>query len=747
MRPLGATLLLLETLAVCLDAAAAEPAAAEVRQHRGRPTVFINGVPTALPTYSPMGWSKPHREAAIPAFAKHRMGAYFLAWPRDGDVADLDDQAAFILAHDPDAWFLVRNGRAESKAWRAAHPEELVVDEDGRRLPVPSLASQAGWAVQAANSVKVIRTCEGRPWSHRLIGYWYGLRIEGSHEPMMEHLLFDHSPVMTAAWRAFLHERYGTVEALRQAYGEDGLTFNTVPVPRDRLRGPVPEVSRLLYWQPASENQPLRDYLELNGRLFREGFAHIARATATATDRKRLLLYDAFKQTMLGWSNRGFFNMKTSWPLAYAELMAGSGHLGVAACLEQAEGFSGVITPHDYQVRGVGGICEPEGIVDATVLRGRAFFCEYDMRTYANPSEHGAYGMATDIQAFAAINWRNIATALTRGYNGYWMDLCGQVQGWYGAPEIHRVIERSVEVVRQSIAWPHADVPGIAVIVDDRAVLETNGDGRFFNEALMWELKLGISRCGVPYRVYLLEDLALDAFPEHRLFYFPNLFRVDEERLALLRRKVFRNGHVVLWGPGSGISDGTTLSPRHAERLTGFQFHYVPVNHPRRTHIQNFAHPITRGLPADVIYGSPLAYGPLLYPKNGTELGRAWTKQGRQWSGLSVLEHGRGAAGRDAGDWTSVFTTAVPIPATLWRNLARHAGAHVYCTSNDILLADASVVALHSIQSGPKTLRLPSPARVLDLVTGKPVGEAPTDTLHFELDAPATRLFLLRTAD
>jgi hypothetical protein len=46
-------------------------------------------------------------------------------------------------------------------------------------------------------------------------------------------------------------------------------------------------------------------------------------------------------------------------------------------------------------------------------------------------------------------------------------------------------------------------------VVDDRATLDTNGAGRYPFLAISEHLRLGIARCGVPYRVYLLEDLAL----------------------------------------------------------------------------------------------------------------------------------------------------------------------------------------------------------------------------------------------
>ena len=60
------------------------------------------------------------------------------------------------------------------------------------------------------------------------------------------------------------------------------------------------------------------------------------------------------------------------------------------------------------------------------------------------------------------------------------------------------VIRRQVDVIRQSLSWTHETVPGIAMVLDDTSVLETNGSGNYLNEAVMWEWKMGLARYGVP---------------------------------------------------------------------------------------------------------------------------------------------------------------------------------------------------------------------------------------------------------
>lgn len=740
----------------------------EVRTHNGRPTIFIDGKPDALPGYSP-GTTREFYEKYMPLFYKQKMGVYPIwieGWGVAGEnrwwhgdavsevpramsrsgVFTLDDQVAHIRRGDPGAYLIVRFYTRPPDSWSELHPNEFTVTEDGAVLGTPSLASDAFWEKAAAFSAALVRYCESQPWGSRVIGYNTHYLEEGSHMPVAAGYLFDHNPLMLKKYRDFLRRKYGSLEELRAAHNDRSLTFETVTVPKDRLRGPLPAAAGIHYWQNAKENQPLRDYLELTRDLFHRRFTQCARAMEDAAGRKVLILHDALKQVMLGWNHHGFFGYGwsgVSWNPAYPEFMAGSGHMDIANLISTAPGLSGILTPHDYHARGVGGVYEPEGAADTAVLRGKYFWAEMDTRSGARD-----IGSARNYREWAAITWRNFATGWTRGFNSYWM-YGFFIADWFADQPVQDVIRRQAAVIRQSLDWPHKAVPGIAMVLDDSAVLETNGSGNYLNEAVMWEWKMGMARCGVPHNIYLWEDLALDQFPKHRVYYFPNLFRVDDRRLELLRKKVFRDGNVVVWGPGSGISDGTTIGAASAARLTGFAFEMIPANAQRRILISNFTHPITRGLDEDLIIGGPLAYGPVIMPVDGTELGLAWAKGGNNHIGLAIKEFGKGAAGKSGGketlgegDYAALFTTAVPLPGALWREIARYAGAHVYTESNDVFLADNKVVALHSLKSGKKTIALPGRYRVTDLVSGERRSGA-ASRIEFDLQAPETRVFLL----
>ena len=737
--------------------AAGEPLVAEIRPHLGRPTVFVGGTAVTLAAYSPAGgWNHDLFQREMAHFAARKLDCFFVgigqaeSEPRDFFATPLwtgdeitaqpkvsfrmspDEQAETILRDHPQATIIVRFGLHEPMTWQERHPDELFVDEDGKRLAVPSLASAAYWDAAARYAAAALEYAEGRPWADRVIGYANFMRMEGTHEPLIQRSLFDHGPAMTARWRRWLEAKYGTVEKLRAAHGDQTLTFATVAVPRDRLRGPVAEVSAIPYWQAGPANAPLRDYLLLQRDLYHEGFRQVAAASAAALEklgRRRFLVYDSHKSVMLGWDNAGFFDKKVDWRHAFPELMAGSGNLGIAA-LFKGPGIDGLITPHDYQARGTGGVFEPEGIADSAVLRGKVMLCEMDTRTWAGKDP---IAPARDAREFAAVTWRNVATALTRGFTPYWMDV---YEDWFAPPEIQSTIDRQAEVLRESVAWPHETVPGIAMILDDEAVLETNGDGRFLNEAVLWEWKTGLARSGVPVRIYLLDDLALPEFPPHRVYSFPNLFKIDAARRKLLEEKVLRNGHVVVWGPGTGISDGEKIGPQTAAAVTGFTFDLLPVNDHRRTLLTDTAHPLTKGLSPATALGGPLAYGPVLLPKDGHPLGHAWTKLGRNLAGLAVKE--RQAA--DGSKWTSVFTSTPGLPAGFWRNAARVAGAHVWCETDDLVFADSSLVAIHSAAGGPRKLLLPRDCDVVDVVSGQTIARQVRD-IKLDMQGPETRVF------
>ncbi|MFO7976297.1 MAG: hypothetical protein R6V12_16880 [Candidatus Hydrogenedentota bacterium] len=98
---------------------------------------------------------------------------------------------------------------------------------------------------------------------------------------------------------------------------------------------------------------------------------------------------------------------------------------------------------------------------------------------------------------------------------------------------------------------------------------------------------------------------------------------------------------------------------------------------------------------------------------------------------------------KQMNEWTSVYAPQPNLSGTVLHDLARKAGVHVYSDAQEPLYANAQFLAVHSLDGGDRTYRLPRKStRVTELFSGRVVAEN-TDTLTDRLDAPATMLYRL----
>lgn len=761
----------------------------KVRPWRGKPTLFENGRPVPACLYcNPLDINRRRGVEVHERFARQGYrhfvatvrggvdGDWFTTafWTDDGVFPDITEPAAIaglhvyqqaeaILRVCPDARFWVRFQSASPPLkWRQQRPDQLLLDSYGKRFDEPSLAS-AAYLEQAARYVaNTVRFCERQPWGERVVGYLLYPLGEGTTVLTCEGSLFDRSTPMQEAFRAFLHRRYGTDAALREAWGRPDATLAAAEVPDDRAfreRGATRRAAidvatphgkatpHRLHWPEPQDTAAERDYClcmrELTRRYLQALLAPVRREAPG-----KLAGIDAFKQTMLGWP---LIPRWTGDYQAHQGLMhAVSGAFGMAEFLDLPE-LDAVATPHDYLHRGMGFGYEGEGIGDSVVLHGKLMLMEEDQRTdlVADPTFNPLRGPA---ETRAGL-WRNLGAALSRGYNSYLCEMSGR-GSWFDSDEIGALAGARRRVHDAATFWPRREVPSVVMVVDDWSVLDEDFSIGYQYLAVIHQRLYGLSRCGVPFRLHLLEDLDRDDFPAcHRLFLFPNLFRATPERLDLLRRKVFRNGHVAVFGPASGITDGRALSAETATALTGIPLELVRQESPRFVTLDRFDHPITRRL-SRLDYGDSHPYGPLLVPREHPEVTRLG---GIQWPGaldgpgLVVREFGRGATGngrpgpRGPGDYAAVFTCAVPLPAELLRALARFSGTHVYAETDDLVFADSCSLTVHAVRPGPRTIRLPRTTRVFDLVHDRDLGRR--RELRLRVQPPQTDLFHLGPGD
>ena len=657
--------------------------------------------------------------------------------PNPAEAAkDVEGQAQAILAMDPQAHFYVRFGEAVPKTWATRHPGEMQLSSTGIRMDQLSLAADSGWDHFHLYLRNLIAYCEARPWVDRIVGYIYFAMGEGLTNLACHGFSFDVSDAMQRVFSNFVRARYLTDDALRLAWNSPEARLDAVRVP-DEAEWKAKR-DALLHWPEPAQVRRERDYFDLQAVLFRQTFRGIMGTLRDATASRPVLLgIDALKQPMIGWLLNQAFG-RQDWitnPVSdYPEMALASGAIDVGDLLDDA-GWDLVITPSDYTVRSVGYGHESEGVSDSLRLRGKAMLAENDSRSWVGAESETLGAFLTPAEARAGL-LRNMAWTLSRGHLQYWMNAGGN---YFHDPKIHEIAVRDERrLLDASIYWPHLETEhAICFVIDDSSPRHENGTAGYQQIASLWQRHLGLAHCGVPYRVYLLSDLANDSMPKYRTYLFPNLFEINDERLALLRRTVLCDGRMAIFGPATGITNGTTLGAEGISQLLGIEFELVARQASRRVLVHG-SHPLTANLPASLSYGDSYAYGPILVPTRAAvntggfaTLGSATTFWGVNKPGLILKE---------TPDCKMVWSVAMPLPANLLRECCRYAGSHIWCEEDDIVLASETVAAIHSVKAGPRTLLLPTPRPVWDLLSGEKLGESVT-RIDVTMASPETRLF------
>lgn len=331
---------------------------------------------------------------------------------------------------------------------------------------------------------------------------------------------------------------------------------------------------------------------------------------------------------------------------------------------------------------------------------------------------------------------------MSRGLHDYW---CNVGSSYFHAANIHEhTVAKLAPALDRMNDWPHRETrDAIALVIDDTSPLVEDFTSGYQSLAVIWQRIRGLAHCGVPYRILLLSDLARGNVPRYKAWLFPNLFKVDDDVLALLRRTVLRDGNVAIFGPATGITDGRLLTAEPASRLLGVPMELHPRTCVRHVVVQDIpGHAISRELPASHIFGDSLPYGPTLTPcDRAVEACASATTLGH--ANLCWLIHRSGFFINELPECRIVWSCAMPLSAEVLRACARTAGCNIWCEENDVIYASDSVAAIHTVKSGPRTLRLPRRCRVTDAISGD-TQETDTDgCLQLELRAPETRVFLL----
>jgi hypothetical protein len=327
------------------------------------------------------------------------------------------------------------------------------------------------------------------------------------------------------------------------------------------------------------------------------------------------------------------------------------------------------------------------------------------------------------------------------------MDLTDQA--WFDAPEASEAIRKLKGIEERLQGIERGPFGEVALVVSQRSMLFQAPREGLHNATLKMFRNWHLSRMGAPFEQLLIEDLSRSDLPAYKLYIMANLFYVSKEQRDLIDRVVKRDNAVVLWVYAPGYLDDLSASPENMDSLTGIKFGMANVRQELDVHLTTLDHPITRGLPAGMAYGTGVGRDEYLHPPKiqympETAVGPAFYADDAQAVvlGLAQSTGKPGLVLKEFETWRSIYSAAPVLSWQLLRNIARYAGVHLYSEQGDMLWANRVFLAVYSQSSGLHQLRFPNPVTLEDAYRGETLGEG-ISAFEIEMRQWETGLFLM----
>lgn len=553
---------------------------------------------------------------------------------------------------------------------------------------------------------RLIAHVDASPYADRIIGYHIA---SGTTEEWMmwganENQWVGYSPVNVARFRDWLRDRYGSDEALRQAWSAPGVSFDTAQIPTKADRQKV-EYGSL---RDPDKEQAVIDFYLYNSHMVADTICYLAKAVKEITHGEKAV--GVFYGYLL--------------QLCGEQRQQNAGHLALAGVLESPD-VDFLCSPTSYAFRQVGG----EGtshfmsLLGSIRLHGKLWFDENDIRTSLAPGEVGAWGKPGDVEGDILQQDKELANVLVNGVAQWWFDVGANR---YDTPRLMQRIGELTRNASETINLDRTPAEQMAMVVDEKSLCYLRVGDPLGRHLLVSQLP-AMHRAGAPVGHYLVGDLP--NITDRKVFFMMTGFAPtaqDRRNIDALKR----DGNVLVFCYTPGLYSEGQIDEAAMARLTGIKLKVSEAAAPLRVTMTQ-GHPIIEGLQGQQ-YGASQETWPVCYADDP------------QATVLGTLADGKaGLTVRQYDDWTAVHSAAPMLPARLIRRIAARAGVHLYIDTEDVVWAARELLAVSVNAAGPRTVRLPRQAKVTDLYTGKVIADGVT-SFEAEFGSKATRIFAVQ---
>ncbi|HSV74609.1 MAG TPA: hypothetical protein VLH79_12695 [Chthonomonadales bacterium] len=645
----------------------------ERRQHRGRPTVFVDGRAFPWIGYS----SYDYQPGPVADFGRHGVTVFCVptnaarhiyhtvgppTWPAPDrlDYGQIDERVAFTLEANPNARLTLRVALAMPQWWLQDHPDEVahigVGDgslpyEEQATTRVGSLASEAWRDAQERGLRHLLRYCARQPWAGRLIGVWLscGVTEEWFAWGANDGQLSDYSAPMQKAVRPALPAG--------------------VPPPSDRRRA-----GRDLYPDTEPGRRAGR-YHRFQSNLVVETIERFARVVKEESDGR--LLVAAF----YGYSVQ----------LAGEPRQSIAGHTAIRRALAcpDIDMLSGVPL-HDFRDLSHG--YNPYiGPTESTLRAGKLYCNENDLFSWLHPLHwHVLYDPADPRSGAIRMHRRECANDCVRGALSQRFSL---MASWHRDNALQAEFARQAAINTAAQRMDREPVEEVAFLVDDAGFAWAPPESALAAQTVK-RLLHTCGRTGVPVGVWQMSDLA--RLPARiRFVVVANPWAAEDEAIAALAEALRQGGRhfLVVGAPGYVNEETGERRPRRPAEVLG-----LPVR----------------------VRDEPLPSGMLGGPVQYSDVG---TVAPRAEAGAGATHHYADGAGAGAErplprGGRLLWFGAPPLLVDAVRRVMQEAGCHAYAPPGFFVHASRELVAITANVAGEAPLRWPASVRVADLFDG-----------------------------
>ena len=528
-----------------------------VELYNGIPTLMIDGQPTASHFYL-----RPDLNAYLQTDAESRIansgltlyvtyggslykGGCDQIWLEDGSI----DYAAFdaviydTLAASEDGLVMVNIGMFAPQWWLAQNPDHQAQAHNGSSYIALNDASLASEKFrQEAGEVlrKLLRHMKEQNYYNRV----FGLKISGGQSYEWMHLGTgsnqgpDYSAASQEGFRKYLQSKYGTVEALRAAWGNDTVTFETAAAPgwTERCQ------SANVYMGDADTGSLSRNMVDWNlwlNEASADSFLYYCQIAKEETD----------NQIIVGGYN-GYLWTSNTYDAQ------GMAHTAIDRVLDSAY-VDWIASPIAYNERLLGQSNTYMALLDTVQAHGKLYIAEQDNRTcladtYAGNSWDAdwdyAVGQTRTMADTIYQQKRDFANALVNGAGLWQYDMYG---GWLDDAQLYDYFRDAKSEYDLSVHLDRNTTNEVAVFVGDEtyAYLTAENSNMSFKllEPMLQQQRKHLSAMGAGYDTYAMSSLLEGLVPSHKLNIVLSPFEITEQMHTAIDTYLKTNNQVVVW--------------------------------------------------------------------------------------------------------------------------------------------------------------------------------------------------------